>query len=925
MVGPETADDTGTPDPGPEPVGSGTEGDAPQPPEWKLRIKPDPDRIPPPLRAIPQWVAWTLGAPAKLGDKPRKIPINPFTGTPARANDPSTWGTFQAAVDRWKRDGLAGIGFMLSDSGHSGVDLDGCVDPETGVIAEWAKQIAEEFCSYTELSPSGKGLRIIARGTLPKGRRKNGLIEVYDHARYVTMTGAHIEGMPTTIEDRSEELADLVYRLGRGGRKEKAPVFQASGEPIADDAQLVERASSAKNGAAFSALHRGEDAGHASRSEADSAYLYHLAFWTVRDATRMDRLFRASGRMREKWDSRRGDTTWGQRELAHAIASVHTTYRTARVTVSKPERAVDAEFRCTDTANARRLVKQFGADVRYSHTWKAWMVWDGRRWKLDDEGTPMEMSRLVVRDILREASECNGEIQRTALIEWAEKSEKVDRRKAMVVLAQSEKRIPLHHDKLDKHPMLFNAGNGTLDLTTGVLRKFQREDALSKLCPTNYVPTATCPTWEKFLERVFPDDAVRAYVQRLAGCCMTGDASDHVLVVAIGHGANGKTTFFKTLQSVLSRSYAIQIAGDLLLAKQQRGHPTELADLFGVRMAVGTETNRNQEFDEALVKQLTGGDLIRARRMRENFWEFEPTHKLILISNHMPRFRATEAMVRRVHLLRFDVTIRKEQRDRKLLAGLWAEREGILAWCVRGVSGWLREGLNPPSDMEVPLEPPDAATSNADDFIARFIEPRTGERLGATLAYSAFVMSCKAVETEPCSQYVFGSAMGRAGYGRAKVHGGNYIYRDAGFVKPAGTTGDDSRVDEPGSAHEAVSAEKVPVVPAVQADRETAATSSEMSVGYAAKARGTIPASEARSGVADASGWVPENVALSAHTSELRQEVPAIDEDGSGVAIRARELIRDADDGGDEHPSQEELEEFFRGARARRERDGGAA
>lgn len=787
------------------------EGSGATKPEWKLRIQPDPDNIPAQLRAVPQWVAWKLGAPAKVGDKPRKIPVDPFTGTAARANDPRTWGIFQAACDRWRRESLAGIGFMLSNSGFAGVDLDDCVDPDTGVIADWAKQIAEDLCSYTELSPSGTGLRIIARGSLPPGRRRSGHVEVYDEGRYLTLTGSHVGGFPITIEDRAEELADLVERLGRNGRRDEPPTFQASGEPIGDDAQLIERACKAKNGATFEALHRGEDAGYASRSEADAAYLCHLAFWTGRAADRMDRLFRASGRMRDKWTEPRGDTTWGQLEIANALARVSTAYRAIRP-IPKPEKPTDDVFRCTDTANARRLVNRFGATVRYSHVWKTWMVWDGRRWKTDDEGTPMELSRLVARDVLREASECNDASVRSSLVDWAERSEKVDRRKAMIVCAQSEKGIPLRHTELDQHPMLFNAANGTIDLETGRTRPFQQSDMMTKLCPTAYEPAAKCPTWDKFLERVFPDPDTRAYVQRLAACCLTGDVSDHAIVLALGDGANGKTTFFKTLQLMFSRAYAIQIAGDLLLAKQQRGHPTELADLFGVRLAIGTETNRNQEFDEALIKQLTGGDLLRVRRMREDFWEFESTHKLVLITNHMPRFRATEAMARRIHLLRFDVTIPKTERNRHLMKALAAEHEGILAWCMRGVPDWRLNGLNPPADMQVPLEEPDAATSNAADFITRFIERRPGARLGATRAYTGFALSCKSLRAEPCSQAEFGRAMGHAGYGRAKSNG-NYIYLDAAFVPPPGTVGDDSRVDAAGGTHEEADLEKVPIVP----------------------------------------------------------------------------------------------------------------
>ena len=188
-------------------------------------------------------------------------------------------------------------------------------------------------------------------------------------------------------------------------------------------------------------------------------------------------------------------------------------------------------------------------------------------------------------------------------------------------------------------------------------------------------------------------------MQRLAGYALTGDTSEHVLPFLYGTGANGKTTLINALMQTLG-DYAQLAAPDLLLAKRG-AHPTELADLFGMRFVASASVEDGRRLAESLAKQLTGGDRVKARRMREDFWEFEPTHKIFLAANHKPIVRGTDHGIwRRVKLVPFTVTVPAEEQDKRLAEKLTAEAAGILAWAVRGCLDWQSDGLGEPEEVK---------------------------------------------------------------------------------------------------------------------------------------------------------------------------------------------------------------------------------
>jgi putative DNA primase/helicase len=207
--------------------------------------------LPQELQPFPQWVAWKY-VPRKGRPKPAKVPINPRTSQNASPTDPTTWATVEKALDRCVRDNLAGIGFVFTaEDPFTGIDLDNCRNPVSEEIAPWAVRIVEALQTYTEISPSGTGLRLILKGKLPPRGRKKGNIEMYDDKRFETITGQHLEGTPLTIEPRQAELD--AFHAEVWPETERPPTDRPQADPAAqmDDIALLSKALRAKNGKKF--------------------------------------------------------------------------------------------------------------------------------------------------------------------------------------------------------------------------------------------------------------------------------------------------------------------------------------------------------------------------------------------------------------------------------------------------------------------------------------------------------------------------------------------------------------------------------------------------------------------------------------------------------------------------------------------------
>jgi primase-polymerase (primpol)-like protein len=279
-----------------------------------VALIPKPDAIPGEIKSFRAWVVWRY---EWIKQKWTKVPYPTVGGSiKASSTDPSTWGTFSDAIDRYGRGEFDGIGFVLDPKNEiAGVDLDHCVGESTAV---WAMKIMFQLDSYTELSPSGTGLRILLKGAIPPGGRKKNSIEMYDSARYLTITGHHRARTPLTIESRQEAITALHTRVFAEEPGPRLRRIHSETRLQLTDNELLEKALRAPNGHKIKALYGGDWSGYFSQSQADLALCDLLGFYT-RDDQQLDRLIRSSGLYREKWDERRGDGTYGQRTIAKAL------------------------------------------------------------------------------------------------------------------------------------------------------------------------------------------------------------------------------------------------------------------------------------------------------------------------------------------------------------------------------------------------------------------------------------------------------------------------------------------------------------------------------------------------------------------------------------------------------------------------------
>jgi putative DNA primase/helicase len=399
----------------------------------------------------------------------------------------------------------------------------------------------------------------------------------------------------------------------------------------------------------------------------------------------------------------------------------------AAIPSSQDGRRPARSFALTETGASELFADRLKGEIAFVPEWGKWLVWTGTHWRADvAEVAVMEQTKIVARKFIAEAKWAvdHDDARAKALAQFATSAQRRQFRRAVLDLAKSEPGIAVSFEKFDRDHMLLNVINGTLDLRTGQLCPHRREDRITRVLPWTWDPTATFPRWQQFLAEVLPDAETVAFVERAIGYSLTGDVSEHVLFFCYGPGANGKSVFLLALLELLGE-YATQAPTSMLLSKQGDAHPTELTTLHNRRVVCCQETPSGRGWAEEILKHVTGGDRISARRMREDFWQFEPTHKLWVSGNHKPIVRGQdEGVWRRLRLIPFERVIPEAERDPKLGEKLRAEIPGILAWAVQGCLAWQRNRLGMSAKVQ-------AATSDYRE---------ESDRLGP------FVVECCAVE-----------------------------------------------------------------------------------------------------------------------------------------------------------------------------------
>ena len=401
-----------------------------------------------------------------------------------------------------------------------------------------------------------------------------------------------------------------------------------------------------------------------------------------------------------------------------------------------------AQILDSDIANAGRLARMHGHNMRFTAA-RGWFAWDGRRWAADEKTVRVQaMAKETSKAIFDEIADAPDP---RAMFRHAQRSQSKNAIDAMIWLARSEPGIYAKITDFDANGWILNLANGTLDLRTGELGPHRREDLLSNLVDIEYDPQADCEMWDGFLWRILDrNEDLYAYLRRFVGYLLVGDTSDQSLHFLYGLGANGKSVFCEVLMKLLGE-YAMAVSPDLIMLKRHGGIPNDIARLRGVRAALMNETSQGARFDEAKLKDLTGSDTLSARFLHQEFFDFKPTHRIIIRGNHKPAINGTdEGIWRRLRLIPFSVTIPEEERDLRLTEKLELELPGILNWAIRGCKEWQQMG-----GLKAPLIVTEAVNAYREesDILGRFIiDSCEAHKLGqvkSSVLFKAYQQYCE--------------------------------------------------------------------------------------------------------------------------------------------------------------------------------------
>lgn len=674
--------------------------------------------IPNELKQMPRWIGYRVENIANSTKKTKK-PYNALNGSLASTRDDLTWTSFNLALKGCIKFNFDGLGFVLGD-GIFGVDLDNHINEEGNyeLSEEEFNALTQEFLttlnSYSEYSQSGNGIHIICKGKLPEGACRKGNVEMYDNARFFAMTGKAINNCE--VENRENEVVPLweKYVYTAPPQIEVNNAFSSLSTkayltPLSiSDEEIIKLATSSKNGGDFYSLfYEGDLSGNNNdHSRADLALCTLLAFWTNKDKVQIDRIFRRSALMRDKWDRKLGISTYGEKTIETAcIGTVNTYVKTELNSIftikdtTIPDDAplfiedenTDVSFSqdhpCeetlnedgepifkikkifkkyvyNDTGNALRFYDYFNEYFRYNKTDKCFLFWDGKSWIKDDKDIIRKFANKFIDILKDEEKEIQGNMQEAIAAGDALKAKQLEKvldaaqkntarvsnkagKDAMLAEFQSLYDIPVVSSELDSNDYLLNTTSGVVDLKTGQIKPFDKKLLLSKNTNTkvSYDPPTT---WLKFLWDVFDKgDSKQTQdlidsVQTCLGYTLTGSTVENVMFFLYGRGSNGKSTFSETILRILG-TYGQSIQANVLMQKRESSSATfSIAKLQKTRFVSTGETEENGKLAEAQVKVLTGGDTISAQFKYGNEFDFRPKFKIWMSTNHRPIIWGTD-------------------------------------------------------------------------------------------------------------------------------------------------------------------------------------------------------------------------------------------------------------------------------------------
>lgn len=713
-------------------------------------------QVPQEMKNETRWVLWKK---VDRDGKATKIPLNAITGNGAKSNDSTTWATYEQACQGLKKFKVDGLGFMLG-GGYFGVDIDHALD-NGELIDEFVSQLR----SYTEISQSGEGIHIICKGILPQGQRRKGNIEMYDNVRFLALTGNIYKGY-TEIAERTEEIKILHAKYLQPQPQASKVVFKKENpneeEELINtnvqnsDDELLQKALASKNSILFSSLWYGQWEGmYSSQSNADLALCSFLAFWTNKDPSQMDRMFRKSKLYREKWDELRGEHTYGEITISQAISTCRDTYdpnhnKNTKTVTYNPDTGevikVKKNYDLSDTGNARRFVDTFGDVLRYNYDNKNWVVWDSRTWTKDTTQRTKNLADRMIKEMQQEYFDTYQEGDKDkaeAMLKNIKHLSSSSGKEAMLKEAMHLEEIATTNADYDKDPFLLNCENGVVDLRTGQLLPHDKTLMLSKNTHIAVDKEGEPKEWLKALQGIFINDKdTLNFVHRAVGYTLCGSTREQCFFQCYGNGSNGKSVFLNTINGIMG-DYAMNAQVESVLTRGQSSSANaspDIARMNGARFVRTNEPNEGSRFNEGLVKQLTAGnDKITARFLYGTDFEFTPVFKLWIACNYKIGVRGTDKGIwRRMRLIPFEAEFEGKNNDRTLEDKIKAELPKILWWAIKGCLEWQENGLGESEKVKIATNEYKEEMDIITSFAKECIKKRPYSKVKASEVYRAY-------------------------------------------------------------------------------------------------------------------------------------------------------------------------------------------
>jgi len=725
--------------------------------------------IPEELKQHGLWCGWKL--------KERgKIPYNLASGSLAKSNDKSTFHPWSVVLKKlneyivYDKDGKSkgGIGLGIFN-GYSAIDIDHCID-ENGELSDLALDIIDYCSTYTEISPSGKGIRMIFKTNTPLDKnyyyinnQKIGL-EIYlsdQTHKFVTITG------DVKYNANIAEI-DISYILDKYMKKNN-PTIQSDDYIDNDTGEVIDfNPEKYFNDIKFKELwHATAPGSGANENELDLALCNKLAYYLKGNYQAINKVFMQTPyynskdtKHRKKWEIR---TDYRENTIKKAIKSSNIIMRN--------------NYSMTDTGNAHRFIDKYKDVIKYNVDNKRWMYWNGEFWQNDIYNNIKNFAEIMIEEMKLELKTIENSEVRKAMEKNIKRTLQSSGKLSMLKEAEHLRDIPVVNNDFDKNNFLFNTASGVVDLRNGDIKEHDKTLMLSKYTPYEVDLHHEPKRWLKFLDEIFEGDkSVIDYIQRVFGYAMTGSRIEQCMFFLIGDGSNGKSLLLKIINAAMG-DYGATSNADILLEKYNtnNGNLGDIARLKGKRFVVTDEAKHNDKLNESAIKTYTSSSgSIVARFLYGNEFEFDMIAKIFMSSNYKPKITGTDHGIwRRLKIIPFNVVIPDEKQDKELESKLLKEIPQILGWMIKGCLLWQKHGLKEPEKLKEAKKDYRSEMDIVQKWVNQNCVLIEGESTKSTVLFENFSNYVKMNKEYQLSHTMFGRNMSKK-FKKMRLQGATY-------------------------------------------------------------------------------------------------------------------------------------------------------